>query len=32
MRHPYDTAMGTILAGFLLTGALFLVVRFLVAA
>ncbi len=31
MQHPFDTATGTILAGFLLTGVLFLLVRFLAA-
>lgn len=32
MRHPYDTALGTILLGFALTGVLFVVVRLLAAA
>jgi len=30
MRHPYDTATGTILLGLLLTGALSALVRLLV--
>lgn len=31
MRHPYDTAAGTILLGLLLTGALAALVRLLIA-
>lgn len=31
MRHPYDTAVGTIVLGLLLTGALAALVRLLIA-
>ncbi len=31
MRHPYDTAAGTILLGLLLTGALAALARLLIA-
>jgi len=31
MRHPYDTATGTILLGLLLTGALSVLLRLLAA-
>lgn len=31
MRHPFDSATGTIVLGFLLTGVLFLVVRAIAA-
>jgi hypothetical protein len=31
MRHPFDSATGTIVLGFLLTGVLFLALRCLVA-